>query len=90
MQHVAEIRACSHADIFERKPENVAKVPRTRTLSMAMASLVLPFLPLLPVQILLYNLFYDTSEIGIPFDNVEGNDLRRRWSWVAPEDTIIA
>jgi Mg2+-importing ATPase len=50
-------------------------------LSMAMASLVLPFLPLLPVQILLNNLFYDTSEIGIPFDNVDGEDLRRPRAW---------
>ena len=36
-------------------------------LSMALASLVLPFLPLLPIQILLNNLLYDLSEIGIPF-----------------------
>ena len=50
-------------------------------LSMALASLVLPFLPLLPVQILLNNLFYDTSEIGIPFDNVDGEDLRRPRAW---------
>ena len=39
-------------------------------LSMAAASLFLPFLPMLPVQVLLNNLFYDVSEIGIPFDNV--------------------
>jgi Mg2+-importing ATPase len=50
-------------------------------LSMALASLVLPFLPLLPVQILLNNFFYDTSEIGIPFDNVDGEDLRRPRAW---------
>jgi Mg2+-importing ATPase len=50
-------------------------------LSMALASLVLPFLPLLPVQILLNNLFYDTSEIGIPFDRVDGDDLSRPRSW---------
>jgi Mg2+-importing ATPase len=39
-------------------------------LSMAAASLFLPFLPMLPVQILLNNLLYDVSEIGIPFDTV--------------------
>jgi Mg2+-importing ATPase len=50
-------------------------------LSMAVASLVLPFLPLLPVQILLNNLLYDTSEIGIPFDRVDGDDLIRPRSW---------
>jgi Mg2+-importing ATPase len=37
-------------------------------LSMAAASLFLPFLPMLPTQILLNNLLYDLSEIGIPFD----------------------
>ena len=30
----------------------------------------LPFLPMLPTQILLNNLLYDLSEIGIPFDTV--------------------
>ncbi len=39
-------------------------------LSMAVASLFLPFLPMLPTQILLNNLLYDLSEIGIPFDTV--------------------
>jgi len=50
-------------------------------LSMALASLVLPFLPLLPVQILLNNLIYDFSEIGIPFDNVDRRDLARPRAW---------
>ncbi|WP_448955085.1 magnesium-translocating P-type ATPase [Labrys neptuniae] len=39
-------------------------------LSMAIASMLLPFLPMLPTQILLNNLLYDLSEIGIPFDGV--------------------
>jgi Mg2+-importing ATPase len=50
-------------------------------LSMAVASLVLPFLPLLPVQILLNNLLYDLSEIGIPFDGVDDRDLARPRAW---------
>jgi Mg2+-importing ATPase len=50
-------------------------------LSMALASLVLPFLPLLPVQILLNNLLYDFSEIGIPFDGVDRQDLARPRAW---------
>ena len=50
-------------------------------LSMALASLVLPFLPLLPVQILLNNLLYDLSEIGIPFDRVDDQDLSRPQAW---------
>lgn len=50
-------------------------------LSMAMASLVLPFLPLLPVQILLNNLLYDLSEIGIPFDYVDRQQTERPSTW---------
>jgi Mg2+-importing ATPase len=50
-------------------------------LSMAAASLVLPFLPLLPVQILLNNLLYDASEIAIPFDEVDPEDLARPHDW---------
>jgi Mg2+-importing ATPase len=44
-------------------------------LSMALASLVLPFLPLTSLQILLNNLIYDISEIGIPFDRADENEL---------------
>jgi Mg2+-importing ATPase len=45
-------------------------------LSMAVASLVLPFLPMLPTQILLNNLLYDVSQITIPTDEVDSNWLR--------------
>jgi Mg2+-importing ATPase len=50
-------------------------------LSMALASIVLPFLPLLPLQILLNNLIYDLSEIGIPFDEVDREDVARPEAW---------
>ena len=50
-------------------------------LSMAFASLFLPFLPLASVQILLNNLIYDFSEIGIPFDSADAEDLARPKSW---------
>lgn len=50
-------------------------------LSMAIASLVLPFLPLLPVQILLNNLLYDCSEVGIPFDRVDAADVAHPQAW---------
>ena len=39
--------------------------------SMAGASLFLPFLPMLPTQILLNNILYDISEIPIPLDEVD-------------------
>jgi Mg2+-importing ATPase len=50
-------------------------------LSMALASVVLPFLPLAPLQILLNNLLYDLSEIGIPFDAADPADLARPQAW---------
>ena len=50
-------------------------------LSMAAASLVLPFLPMLPVQILLNNLLYDASEIAIPLDAVDAEDVARPHDW---------
>jgi Mg2+-importing ATPase len=50
-------------------------------LSMALASLALPFLPLTPLQILFNNLLYDFSEIGIPFDTGDEATLARPQAW---------
>jgi P-type Mg2+ transporter len=50
-------------------------------LSMALASIFLPFLPLTPIQILLNNLIYDLSEIGIPFDRIEASEIARPRAW---------
>ena len=50
-------------------------------LSMAVASMALPFLPMLPIQILLNNLLYDLSEIGIPFDSVRPEATARPQVW---------
>ena len=50
-------------------------------LSMAVASIALPFLPMLPTQILLNNLLYDLSEIGIPFDGVRPEAMARPQVW---------
>jgi len=50
-------------------------------LTMALASLVLPFLPLTAVQVLLNNLLYDMSQIGIPFDHADDTDLARPRGW---------
>lgn len=49
--------------------------------SMAGAALFLPFLPMLPVQVLLNNLLYDCSELGIPFDRVEAEALAEPVQW---------
>ena len=50
-------------------------------LSMAAASLLLPFLPMLPTQILLNNLLYDFSEVGLPFDNAGAEEVARPQMW---------
>ncbi len=49
--------------------------------SMAGGSLFLPFLPMLPTQILLNNMLYDISEIFIPLDNVDEDYLMRPRQW---------
>ncbi|EEZ96233.1 magnesium-translocating P-type ATPase [Legionella longbeachae D-4968] len=50
-------------------------------LSMAGAILLLPFLPMLPTQILLNNLLYDISQIVIPTDNVDPSFARKPKHW---------
>ncbi len=49
--------------------------------SMAAGTLILPFLPLLPVQILINNFLYDISEIPIPMDEVDREYLERPRHW---------
>jgi Mg2+-importing ATPase len=49
--------------------------------SMAAASLFLKFLPMLPTQILLNNLLYDTSQVAVPGDNVDPDLLHRPKRW---------
>ncbi len=49
--------------------------------SAAAASAVLPFLPMLPGQILLNNLLYDTSQLAIPTDRVDPEQLHAPSHW---------
>lgn len=49
--------------------------------SMAGASLFLPFLPMLPTQILLNSFLYDLAQVTIPTDNVDAADLARPRRW---------
>ena len=49
--------------------------------SAAGASLFLTFLPMLPSQILLNNLLYDSSQLAIPTDGVDEEQLRRPSHW---------
>jgi Mg2+-importing ATPase len=69
-------------------------------LSILLASVFLPFLPMLPLQILILNLIYDISCLGLPFDNVDGDYLNtpRKWDassigkfmlWMGPVSSIF-
>ena len=49
--------------------------------SMAGGTLFLPFLPMLPIQILLNNFLYDLSELAIPLDRVDEDTLARPRVW---------
>lgn len=46
-------------------------------ISVFIASLTLPYLPMLPFQLILQNLLYDLSQTTMPFDNVDTEDIQR-------------
>lgn len=50
-------------------------------LTMALASVFLPFLPLTAVQVLLNNMLYDLSQVGIPFDKADPRETARPHGW---------
>jgi Mg2+-importing ATPase len=49
--------------------------------SVLIASIWLPFLPMLPLQLLIQNLLYDLSQTAIPFDRVDREYLERPRTW---------
>lgn len=68
-------------------------------LSMAGAAVLLPFLPMLPTQILLNNFLYDMAQVGIPSDAVDADFVQkpRKWDialikkfmfWVGPVSSL--
>lgn len=69
-------------------------------LSVVIASVFLPFLPMLPIQILALNLIYDISCISIPWDKMDEDYLRkpRKWDassigkfmiWIGPTSSVF-
>ena len=50
--------------------------------SVLVASAFIPFLPMLPMHLLVQNLLYDFSQVAIPFDNVDDELVRdpQRWN----------
>jgi P-type Mg2+ transporter len=49
--------------------------------SVVVPSIFLPFLPMLPIQLLVQNLLYDISQVSIPWDDVDRDYLRRPRKW---------
>jgi Mg2+-importing ATPase len=52
--------------------------------SVLVASAFLPFLPMLPLHLLIQNLMYDVSQVAIPFDNVDDEQIRSRSAGTRP------
>jgi len=53
--------------------------------SLLGASYLFPFLPMLPLQILILNLIYDISQVAIPWDNVDADYLKKPRKWIATD-----
>ena len=53
--------------------------------SMLGASAILPFLPMMPIQLLIQNLCYDVSQVSVPFDSVDREFLARPRKWAAAD-----
>ena len=49
--------------------------------SVVLASVLLPFLPMLPIQLMVQNLLYETTQLTLPFDRVDHEYLRRPRRW---------
>jgi Mg2+-importing ATPase len=68
--------------------------------SVLVASAFLPFLPMLPLQLLVQNLLYDISQLAIPFDRMDeeylksprqwdASDIGRFMAWIGPVSSIF-
>ena len=53
--------------------------------SVMAASAFLPFLPMLPIHLLIQNLLYDLSQTAIPFDRMDAEYLRKPRKWDASD-----
>ncbi|MCU4304751.1 magnesium-translocating P-type ATPase [Acinetobacter ursingii] len=53
--------------------------------SVLVASAFIPFLPMLPIHLLVQNLLYDVSQIAIPFDHVDDEQLEKPQRWQPSE-----
>ncbi len=53
--------------------------------SVLLASMSLPFLPMLPIHLVLLNLIYDLSCTAIPWDNVDADAIKKPRNWDAKD-----
>ena len=69
-------------------------------LSVLIASMLLPFFPITPIQLLVQSLLYDIGQLSLPYDNVDKEYLRkpRKWNlnsiktfmlWMGPTSSIF-
>ena len=69
-------------------------------LSVLIASILLPFFPITPIQLLVQSLIYDLGQLSIPYDNVDREylDKPRVWSmksikrfmlWMGPASSVF-
>ena len=49
--------------------------------SVIIASILLPFLPITPIQLLVQSLLYDFGQLTLPFDNVDVESLKKPKKW---------
>lgn len=61
-------------------------------ISVLIASILLPFFPITPIQLLVQSLLYDIGQLTLPFDNVDSDALKkpRKWSMQAIKRFMIA
>lgn len=69
-------------------------------LSVLIASILLPFFPITPIQLLVQSLLYDIGQLSLPYDNVDKEYLQkpRKWDlkglknfmlWMGPTSSIF-
>ncbi len=61
-------------------------------ISVLIASVLLPFFPITPIQLLVQSLLYDVGQLTLPFDNVDSEALKkpRKWSMQAIKRFMIS
>ena len=61
-------------------------------ISVLIASILLPFFPITPIQLLVQSLLYDIGQLTLPFDNVDVEALKkpRKWNMKAIKQFMIS